>query len=65
MKNNVWEVVRRQDGTFEMLHKGKLLHDSIPDEWLEAQLGRYGFCGQEYKDIRRQLDLSGKAKIVL
>jgi hypothetical protein len=48
-----------------MFHKGKLLHSSIPDKWPEAQVGRYGFCGPEYHDIRRQLDQGGKAKIVL
>jgi len=65
MKENVWEIVRKEDGTFEMFHKGELLHTSIPDRWLEAQLGRYGFCGEEYRDIRRQLDEFGKAKVVL
>jgi hypothetical protein len=61
----VWEIVRKTDGTFEMFRKGELLHTSIPDGWLEAQLGQYGFCGQEYEDIRRQLDECGKAKIAL
>jgi hypothetical protein len=65
MKPNIWEIVRKKDGTFDMFHKGKLLHSSIPDRWLEAQVGRYGFCGPEYHDIRRQLDQGGKAKIVL
>jgi hypothetical protein len=65
MKGNVWEIVRKQDGSFDIFHKGELLHDSIPDQWLENQLGRYGFCGQEYKDIRFQLDLFGKARIDL
>ncbi|PYU52314.1 MAG: hypothetical protein DMG48_07935 [Acidobacteria bacterium] len=65
MKGNVWEIVRKEDGTFEMFHKGELLHGSIPDRWLEDQLVRYGFCGEEYRDIRRQLDQFGKAKIVL
>jgi hypothetical protein len=65
MKRNVWEIVRKEDGTFDMLHKGKLLHASIPGKWLEAQLGRYGFCGEEYKDIRRQFSQCGKAEIVL
>jgi hypothetical protein len=55
MKGNVWEIVRKEDGTFEMFHKGELLHGSIPDRWLEDQLVRYGFCGEEYRDIRRQL----------
>ncbi len=65
MKDNVWEIVRTEDGTFEMFHKGELLHSSIPDRWLERQLARYGFCGEEYRDIRRQLDQFGRAKIVL
>jgi hypothetical protein len=65
MKGNVWEVVRKEDGTFEMFHNGRLLHDSIPDRWLEDQLVRYGFCGEEYHEIRRQLDQFGKSKIVL
>ena len=55
MKGNVWEIVRKEDGTFEMFHKGGLLHGSIPDRWLEGQLVRYGFCGEEYREIRRQL----------
>lgn len=65
MKGNVWEIIRNEDGTFEMFHKGELLHGLIPDRWLEDQLVRYGFCGKEYRDIRRQLDQFGKAKIVL
>ena len=65
MKGNIWEIVRKEDGTFEMFHNGELLHEAIPDKWLEDQVGRYGFCGEEYRDIRRQLDQFGKAKIVL
>ena len=65
MKPNVWEIVRLEDGTFAISHKGKLLHSSIPDRWLEAELGKYGFCGKEYHDIRLQLEHSGKARIAL
>jgi hypothetical protein len=65
MKPDVWEIVRNKDGTFDMFHKSKLMHSSIPDKWLKDQVGRYGFCGREYHDIRRQLDQGGKAKIVL
>ena len=62
MKGNVWEIVRKEDGTFEMFHKGGLLHGSIPEK---IRLVRYGFCGEEYRDIRRQLARFGRAKIVL
>jgi len=65
MKGNVWEIIRKQDGSFDIFHKGELLHAAIPDKWLENQLGHYGFCGQEYKVIRFQLDQFGKARIDL
>ncbi len=65
MKSEVWEIVRKEGGTFDMFRAGELLHASIADEWLADQLGRYGFCGQEYTDIRRQLDQFGRAKIVV
>ena len=65
MKNNIWEIVKKDDGNFEIFRNGKLLNLSIADKWLKAQLGRYGFCGQEYQEIRQQLDELGKAKIVL
>jgi hypothetical protein len=61
---NVWEILRREDGTFDMFHNSELSCSSVPDQWLEDQLGQYGICGEEYKDIRCQLDESGKAKIV-
>lgn len=63
LKTNVWEVVAREDGTFDIFRTGQLLHSGIPDQWLEAEIGRYGFCGDEYREIRRQLDTCGKATI--
>jgi hypothetical protein len=65
MKNNSWEILKKDDGTFAILHNRELLRNSIPDRWLEAELGRYGFCGQEYKEIRRQLESRGKAEVAL
>jgi len=65
MKPDIWEVAKQADGSFEILHQGELLLGSIPEKWLEAELGRCGFCGQEYDDIRRQLDQCGKARITL
>ncbi len=64
MKQNIWEFVRKDDGTFEILHSGKILKTSIPNRWLEEEIGKYGFCGQEYHEIRIQLDRNGKARIV-
>jgi len=65
MKINNWEISKNGDGTFAIYRNSELLHDSIPDKWLEAQLGRYGFCGQEYSEIRLQLELRGKAEVAL
>jgi hypothetical protein len=62
---NVWEIVKEQDGTFELFRNGRLLRRAIPDQRLEEQLGQHGFCGEEYREIRRKIDESGRARIVL
>lgn len=61
----VWEIIKKEDGTFDLFRTGELLHGSIPEKWLADQLEQYGFCGQEYAEIRLQLDQAGFAKIVL
>jgi hypothetical protein len=61
---NVYEIVRRPDGSFDIFHNGELADRSIPDEWLQGQLVRYGICGEEYRDARRELDESGNVKLV-
>jgi hypothetical protein len=56
MKQNVWEFLRKHDGTYAVSHGGNLLSDSIPEERLEHEICvRFGFCGQEYDDIRSHL----------
>ena len=65
MKSDVWEIVKNEDGTFDLFRTGELLHGSVPEESLADQLGQYGFCGQEYVDIRHQLDHVGRAKFLL
>jgi hypothetical protein len=66
MKPNIWEFLRKPDGTFAVFHNGELLSDSIPDKWFESQVcEHYGFCGREYHDIRGQLDRSGKCTVDL
>lgn len=61
MQPDKWEVNVNEDGSFEVRRQGQLLHRSIPRKWLEAELGKYGFCGQEYRGIRLQLQQSGRA----
>ena len=65
MKPNTWKIVEREHGTFEIFHRGELLKASIPEKWLEAELGKYGFCGQAYFEIYRDLRLHGKAERTL
>jgi hypothetical protein len=65
MTTNIWLVVKKDDGSFDIFHRGELLHGSIPDKWLESELARYGFCGPEYQEIRRHLEEQGRAEMVL
>jgi hypothetical protein len=65
MHSDVWEIVKKQDGTFDIFRTGELLHASIPEKWLASKLGQYGFCGQEHKEIVRQLDQVGRAKLIV
>jgi hypothetical protein len=66
MNQNIWEFLRRQDGTYAVSHNGKVLSDSISEDALEQEFCvRYGFCGREYDDIRRQLARSDKCTVDL
>ena len=63
MTRNIWEFLRKPDGTYAVSHNGNLLSDSIPEKWFKNQIcEHYGFCGKEYHEIRGQLDSSGKCK---
>ncbi|HMF91803.1 MAG TPA: hypothetical protein VKL40_14250 [Candidatus Angelobacter sp.] len=66
MKQNEWEFLRRENGTYAVIHNGKLLADSIPEEWREREFClRFGFCGEEYQEIRRQLEQGDKFIFVI
>jgi hypothetical protein len=66
MKHNIWEFLRKQDGTYSVSHEGSLLSDSIPEERFEQEVCvRFGFCGQEYADIRSQLSRTRKCTVDL
>ena len=61
--NVIWEIIKKDDGTYDIVKDGTVLDADIPDRWLEEHLCvRYGFCGQEYAYIRSKLNESGKAK---
>lgn len=64
LKPGVWEIVKNMDGSYNILHAGKLLRPSIPTQYLYGALKSYGFRVDEYEQIDQQLDHSGKAIIV-
>jgi hypothetical protein len=66
MKPDTWEFVRNDDGTYAVLYQGKKACDRIPEKWFDRHIcEHYGFCGEEVKEIRRQIDAAGKCVLVL
>jgi hypothetical protein len=64
-KNTVLEVVKKNDGTFDLFLNRELDHKNIPEAWLPEQLCvRFGFCGEEYDSILREVNQNGRATIV-
>jgi len=61
---NVWEIVKRQDGSFDLFHNSELSHSSTPERWLEDQLAEHGICGDEYREVLRQIGELGRAKLI-
>lgn len=61
----LWEIVRRTDGRFDVLKNGNLLYGAISDQWLQRQLMPVGFSELDYQNARRQLEVAGKAKVVV
>lgn len=56
------EVVATGDGTFEIILNQKTVATRVEERWLNDELcGKYGFCGDEFDVIKRQLAQSGKA----
>jgi hypothetical protein len=60
------EVLKNRDGTYEVFWRGERVRSRVPERWLDAELCvGFGFCGEEFEDILRQLNDTGKAKVVL
>jgi hypothetical protein len=65
-RRDVWEFLKREDGSYAVFRNSKLLSDSISEEKRESEFCvRFGFCGQEYDEIVRQLSQSGRCTLVL
>ena len=59
-----WEFLREVDGTYSVFRSGELLSQSIPEKWFaETICVTWGFCGSEYIEINRQIEMTGRATI--
>jgi hypothetical protein len=66
MKDTVLEVIKRQDGKYDLFVNHKLDQGEKPESSLPAWLCvRFGFCGEEYDSILLEVNLKGRATIVL
>ena len=66
MKQNIWEFLKKPDGTYAVYHNDNLLSDSIPEMRLNEEICvRYGFCGHEYQAIWGQLGHCGRCTVDL
>jgi hypothetical protein len=60
-KQSKWEFIKRKNGSYAVLQDGELVADSIPEKWRESEFcGRFGFCGQQYREIVNELEACGK-----
>jgi hypothetical protein len=61
MKDTVLEIVKREDGAFDLFSNHKLLQGQIQESYLPEWLCvRFGFCGEEYHFILKELNLKGR-----
>ena len=66
MGRNVWKFLRLEDGTYAVYHRGNRLAEGIPEGRREEEFcARWGFCGEECREIIRQLDASGECTLAL
>ena len=59
------EVVKRDDGTFDLFLNQTLDRSAITEEWLPEELcARFGFCGEEYRSILRVVHQNGRTTLL-
>ena len=65
-RNRILEVVKKDDGTFDLFLDHTLDRSGIPETWLPDELcARFGFCGEEYRSILRELNQNGRTTLRL
>ncbi len=60
-QNRVLEIVKRQDGTFDLflnrgLYRGQVHPDGLPEQLCV----RFGYCGKECDSILREVEETGR-----
>jgi len=63
-QNRVLELVKRQDGTFDLflnrrLYRGQIHPDGLPEELCVG----FGYCGEEYDSIPRAMEETGRKEL--
>jgi hypothetical protein len=65
-QNRVLEVVKKDDGTFDLFLNRHVYCSGITEDTLPRELCmRFGYCGEEYEEILRELNQTGKKKLFL
>jgi hypothetical protein len=58
------EIVKRDDFTFDLFLNSKPDRSRIAEQWLPDELCvRFGFCGEEYCTILREVKQKGRAEV--
>lgn len=58
------EIVKRDDLTFDLFLNGNPDRSRIAEQWLSDELCvRFGFCGEEYDMILREVKQKGRAEV--
>ena len=63
-RNTILELVRTKDGTFDLFLNNNLDCSSVLEQYLNNELCvRFGFCGEEYDTILREVKQKGRAEV--
>jgi hypothetical protein len=63
-RSRALEIVKRDDLTFDLFLNGNLDRSRIAEEWLSDEICvRFGFCGEEYGTILREVKQKGRVEV--
>lgn len=60
-----FDVVKRDDGTFDVYRNRDLFPSQISEQTLNDQLcAKWGYCGAEYDEILSEVERTGRKRIL-